>query len=270
MNNFRCGADEPNNYTTCLHNCKYHEKNKRKIHFVESDNTYVYKTVKKWNRHILDNWKKSEYHMSILGVDYCNLNKDYFKSSNNNANTDSNIYCRFFRTAVLYSLKRFCGNYEKIIVDNIYHDIGDMKYHKYFKKQVINYVKRNERKIVINCDQITFLQTKSENCLEENNIFLQLIDIFLGESVNLIHAKSKQERKKELSLELYPIVYRCINKSGNINSRYYHLYSISFFPKYTINDDMDELERKLKENDNFYNIREIRLSNTGQQLSLFD
>lgn len=40
LNNLRCGAKE--NYLTCKKNCKYHEMNKKKIHYTQSQNGYIY------------------------------------------------------------------------------------------------------------------------------------------------------------------------------------------------------------------------------------
>ena len=156
-----------------------------------------------------------------------------------------------------------------IIIDNIFHDAGEMEYHRYFKRQVINYANWNEDNIVMGCKEIKFLSTTNDNCLESNNIFLQLVDLFLGESISLIHGDVTNNRKKELALKLFPIVDHCLNRPNNINSKYYKLYYISFFSKYRIYDDMDELEKTLKKNDNFFNNMEIKLSDVGEQLTLF-
>lgn len=269
LNNCRCGSDEKNNYMECVKNCKYHNGNKKKIHFTDSQNGYIYKTAVKWTNIILNNHIDKEFYINILGIDYCKLDKRYFKNSSSKTDIDGNIYCRFFRTAILFSIKSFFSEYDMVFVDNIYHDIGNMEHHKFFKRQVINYVNKNEDKIKMNCEEISFISTTNENCLEDENVFLQLIDIFLGEAINLIHSDAKNEKKKELSLMLFPIVDHCLNRPNNINSKYHKLYNISFFPKYLINDDMDELEKKLKVYDNFFNKREIRLSEGGEQLKLF-
>ena len=46
------------------------------------------------------------------------------------------IYNRFFRTAIIYPLKKYFSDYDIIEVDNVYHDTGNMKHHKYFKYQL--------------------------------------------------------------------------------------------------------------------------------------
>lgn len=267
LNNLRCGAKE--NYLTCKKNCKYHEMNKKKIHYTQSQNGYIYKTADKWTDYILNNFIDKDFFINILGIDYCKLDKSYFKSGDDYTNIDENIYCRFFRTAILYGIKHLLSDYDTVIVDNIYHDIGEMENHRYFRKQIINYANWNEDNIIMNCDEISFIPTTDENCLETKNVFLQLIDLFLGESIALIHGDVDNDRKKDLAVKLFPIVDHCLNRPNNPNSNYHKLYCISFFPKYRINDDMDEFEKTLKKYDNFFNKREIKLSKSGEQLTLF-
>lgn len=270
FNNCRCGSDEHNNYMECIKKCKYHIYNKKKIHFTDSQNGYIYKTANKWTDIIIDNWKKRDFFINILGIDYCKLDKKYFKSGSDKTNIDENIYCRFFRTAILYGIKNLLSDYENVYIDNIYHDIGNMEYHKYFKQQVIKYVNWNEEHIYMNCDEITFIQTTDDNCLQTENVFLQLIDIFLGETITLLHDDVINEKKKDLSLKLFNIINHCLKRPNNKNSNYYKLYSVGFFPKYLIKDDMDELEKALKRSNNFFNNRDIKLSKIGKQISFFD
>ena len=254
---------------TCNNKCKFHNKNKIKVHYTESQNGYIYKTAYKWTDYILNNFKDKDFYVNVLGVDYCKLDKRYFKSGDELTNIDENIYCRFFRTTVIFGIKRLLSKYDNVIVDNIYHDIGDMEHHKFFQKQIINYANWNEDNIIMNFNQISFIPTTNENCLEQQNVFLQLIDLFLGEAISLIHGDVENDRKKELALKIFPIVDHCLNRPNNPNSNYYNVYHISFFPKYKISDDMSELEKTLKKYDNFFNKREIKLSRTGEQLSLF-
>jgi len=267
LNNLRCGADK--NYLVCGDNCKYHKLNKRKIHYTEADDGYIYKTACKWTNCIVNNFINKEFYINILGIDYCKLDKTYFKSGDEYTNINENIYCRFFRTTILYGIKYFFSDYDTVIIDNIYHDIGEMEYHKYFRKQVINYANWNEDNIAMGCKEIRFLATTNDNCLDSNNIFLQLVDLFLGETIGLIHGDVINNRKKELALKLFPIVDHCLNRPNNPRSKYHKLYYISFFPKYKISDNMDELEKTLKKNDNFFNNMEIKLSDGGEQLTLF-
>ena len=267
LNKVRCGDKE--NYLTCIKNCKYHEKNKRKIHFTDTQDGLIYNTATKWTDYLVDNYKTKDFYINILGIDYCKLDRRLFKSNTKKTKVEENIYCRFFRSAILFGIKHFLADYDVIIVDNIIHDISEMENHKYFKKQIINYTKWKEEKIVMNCKEIKFLQTDNNNCMNNENTLLQLIDLFLGETINLIHNDAKNEKKRELSLKVYSIIDHCLNRPNNSNSNYYKIYYISFFPKYKISDDMNELDKRLLERDNFYNKREIKLCASGEQLSLF-
>ena len=267
LNSLRCGANE--DYLTCTKKCKFHNDNKRKIHYNNLQNNLVYKTSKKWTKYILENYINKDFYINILGINYCKLDKNKFKSNDNKTSTKENIYCRFFRTAILSGIKYLLSDYDTIIVDNIYHDIGEMKYHEYFKNQVIKYIKWNEERIIMNCQEIKFLKTDNENCMDAENVFLQLIDLFLGETINLIHNDAETENKIKLSLEIYPIIDHCLNNPYNVNNNYFKLYSISFFPKYKICSDMDNIDLELKRKNNFYTKREIKTSDKCEQLSLF-
>ena len=77
-------------------------------------------------------------------------------------------------------LKEELSDYDIIEVDNVYHDTGNMKHHKYFKYQPLKYIDLNDDKIICKCSEITFLETNHTNCLDDNNTMLQFIDLFLG------------------------------------------------------------------------------------------
>ena len=267
LNDLRCGANQK--YTVCNNKCPYHYKNQIKIHYQKYDDTNNFNIANRWCDIILNNYNPAEFYMHILGINLNKLDKSYFKTKGEITDVDENIYNRFFRTAIIYPLKKYFHQYDIIEIDNIYHDAGDMEHHKYFRSQPLRYIKFNEEKIVCKCSEITFLETNHLNCLEDNNTILQLIDLFLGANYNMLHSSSKQKNKVNIANKLFYIINRCINNPKNKNSRYYNVYSVSFFPKHKINSNISEFEKEIIKYDNFYTNREMKLQ-MKNQISIFD
>lgn len=267
LNDLRCGSG--NSYTSCSNNCPYHYKNKIKIHYQEYSDTNNYNIANRWCNIIMDNYNPTEFYMHILGININKLDKSYFKTAGSKTHVDENIYNRFFRTAIIYPLKKFFSKYDEIIIDNIYHDIGNMDNHKYFKYKTLNYINLNEEKIRCNCKEISLIKTDDKNSLEANNTLLQFIDLFLGANFNMLHNSSRQKNKVAIAKKLFPIIDRMINKPYNVNSKYYNTYSISFFPRKKITSNISEFEKEIIKSDNFYTNRELKLSK-NDQLSIFD
>lgn len=266
LNNFRCGAG--NKYTSCSSNCSYHYSNQIKIHYQKYDTTNNFNIANRWCDVILNNITPGRFYMHILGINLNKLDKSYFKNSGEETNVEENIYNRFFRTAIIYPLKKYFSDYDLIEIDGVYHDTGDMKYHKYFKYQPLRYIDLNDDKIVCNCNEITFLETNHLNCLDDKNTMLQFIDLFLGANFNMLHNSSSQKNKVAIAKKLFPITDRFINNPNNINSRYYNIYSLSFFPRKKLTSNASEFEKEIIKKDNFYTNREMKLQMSGQ-LSLF-
>lgn len=266
LNNLRCGAG--NKYTSCNSKCSYHYSNQIKIHYQKYDTTNNYNIANRWCDVILNNITPGKFYMHILGINLNKLDKSYFKNSGEETNVEENIYNRFFRTAIIYPLKKYFSDFDVIEIDGVYHDTGDMKHHKYFKYQPLRYIDLNDDKIICNCNEITFLETNHTNCLEDNNTMLQFIDLFLGANFNMLHNSSSQKNKDAIAKKIFPITDRFINNPNNVNSRYYNIYSLSFFPRKKLTSDASEFEKEIIKKDNFYTKREMKLQMNGQ-LSLF-
>lgn len=273
LNSLRCGANPPKDYNYCNNFCEFHNKNNIKVHYQEYANTLNYGIANRWSDIIVSNNRINypnlrEFYMHILGINLAKLDTSFFKISGSKDNADENIYNRFFRTAIIYPLKKYFNDYDQIIIDNIYHDTGNMDTHKYFKYQPLKYINIKVDNIITGCREITFLQTNNSNCLEVNNTLLQFIDLFLGGTFNLLHHSSKNCNKENIAKNLFPIVNRCLNTPTNKNSRYYNTYSISFFPKTKLDKNASNIEQELLKFDNFYTNREMKLQMFGQ-ISLF-
>lgn len=143
-----------------------------------------------------------------------------------------------------------------------------MDHHKYFKKQPLRKINEEIKKVKLNCNEITTIHTDNDNCLDDHNAMLQLIDLYLGAVMNCLHYAGKKH-KEEIALKLYPVIERCINNPVNPNSKYYKINSISFYPKYKIDKDDDWIDMMIKRQDNFYTNRELKIS-FKNQMSIFD
>lgn len=266
LNSKRCPS---NNYNVCKNNCKYHQKNKVKIHYQNYSDTINYQIANRWCDIILANNKYNKrFYTHVLGINTANIDKNFFKSSDNLTNVENNIYNRFFRTALIYPIKFYFSEYDEIIIDNIYHDTGNMDHHPYFKKQPLKKINSELAKVKLNCKEITIIQANSLNCMNNNSLMLQFIDLYLGATMNCLHYTGKKNKEK-IALKLYPIIERCITKPNNNNSKYYKINSISFFPKNKIDKNKYLIDKTIKKQNNFYTNRELKIKNRNQ-LSIFD
>lgn len=266
LNSKRC----PNNdYNICNNGCPFHVKNKVKIHYQDYSDTINYQIADRWCDIIINNTKYNKrFYTHVLGINTAKIDKSYFKTKDEITNIENNIYNRFFRTAIIYPIKIYFSDYDEVIIDNIFHDCGNMDHHQYFKKQPLRKINEEVKNVRLNCKEITTLQTDNNNCLEDYNSMLQFIDLYLGAVMNCLHYTGKKNKEK-ISLKLYPVIERCINSPLNLNSKYYKINSISFYPKYKIDKEDDWIDKMIKRQDNFYTNRELKISYKNQ-LNIFD
>ena len=266
LNSKRCPN---NNYNTCKENCRFHVKNKVKVHYQDYSDTNNYQIADRWCDIIKNNTiYNKRFYTHVLGINTVKIDKIYFKSNDEMTNVENNIYNRFFRTAIIYPIKSFFSEYDEVIIDNIYHDCGNMDHYKYFKKQPLRKINEEIKKVKLNFTEITTILTDNDNCLDEHNAMLQLIDLYLGAVMNCLHHAGKKY-KEEIALKLYPVVERCINNPGNKNSKYYKINSIIFYPKHKIDKDDDWIDIMIKRQDNFYTNRELKII-FKNQMNIFE
>ncbi len=177
----------------------FYDKNNKKLHWKEFKSLDEKNICSRWFEYYL-NKQTDELYFYFLGV-----NDD--KLWEGNFGTDdqfNNKYNRFFRAAVLYGLKVFFfSKYEKIIVKNVYHETGQQQDHYYFPWHSIFRIEQNEKRIVFENKNITFLgKDHKENELAN---FIQLTDCLLGSHKDIVHGmngKSKQFKNyKETNID---------------------------------------------------------------------
>jgi hypothetical protein len=235
FNNLRCLANNNKHFGECKNKCKYHEINNTEIHFNKISNIKLYR---EWIKEFIkvNQQGKTPIRFNLLGIDTAKMNMDKFGKNKDN------IYNRFFRSAVIYSFKNFYNDYDSIIIDNIFHDNGNLESHEYFKWKTIKNINLKEENIYFKNSEIKIIDSdhrKSESIIESN--FIQLVDLIMGATINCIHFNSGNKNKISLTDEIYPLIQRVIKKPKNKNSRfnYYKKINISYFPNES--GDLDRL-----------------------------
>jgi hypothetical protein len=245
----------------------YQKQNDALVHWSELKNDHNKKhIVKRWFRYLLEDCCPSarKFYFSLLGINLSNLNiKEFGRKSQFN-----NIYNRFFRSMIQYSLKKFGG--EKVIVSDILHERGPQLRHDYFDWHTISELDKDER-LSFNCKKVIFLP-KSHRKDKRSNI-LQLCDVLLGVFKDLhlgVDKSTYPNNKKELLNSKFVkelLVERVIKNPKNFNSScgYANRFHISLFPKRKSNPNSF---RRLM--NNYYDLKEINLAYyTQNQLNLF-
>lgn len=237
--NARClsGNSYSNGY--CKDECKYHENNNNEIHYTEIGRDKIRKMIsEKWIDILLDNGLKGEnsIYFNIFGIIENNIDKSLFGKEK----VYGNIYARFFRTALIRVIKMFNG-YDKIIIDNIYHDkTSEMEQHNYFKTNAIKRIRLNElelgnNKVEFTTDEITFIDSSHKISKSPDSQLIQFVDLILGLSCNAIHDDATNKNKIELTYRILPLISRILDKRKNRNKNskynYFNKQVFTFFPK---------------------------------------
>lgn len=262
--NNRCGNPDSNKiWTECTPLCKYRQKNDTEVHFIEIGKSKdKYFVAQRWINYLLNDRKNI--YLYILGVDLTKLDKSKFGIQKQ----QNNIYNRFFRTAVLKSVKSYFYKYNKIIIENIYHDKSiSLQTHSYFSWHSIFYISDTDEKVCFRTSEIDFIDSDHRKSSNSYSNFIQFIDLILGCARNCIEYTSKNIDKEKLSIQCLPIISRLIKNPNNINSKYNYVgrYKIEFFPKYNLkNLDENALEYKYKRMDAFFTKKNLRIEDRKQ------
>lgn len=271
--NLRCLSQPPNPWDSCLNKCKYHDLNNTEIHYQNTDDTTKYKIASKW----IDYWinDKENVYFYILGINLSKLDWERF-GQRGQYDKHTNMYNRFFRTALKSALKTYFYSYDKIIIENIFHDKSEGENHPYFPWHSIKKIDSEENKIYFSEKDIVFISSDHREPIGDpiHSQFIQFIDLILGCFVNSLHFNSKNKNKYSLADQAYPLISRIIRKPDNPNSKYkyYRRQMLQFFPKENLKGMNEQsLEYKIKWLSQFYHERKLLIENeiTGQT-SLFD
>ena len=254
------------NYDECKHPCKekYHNLNNFEIHSTEIENNMSKSKLKiyeRWIKFVVNHnkYKEDKDKLLYFSILYLDLDKLDFDKFGVNKDT-TNIYNRFFRTVIL-SAKSFYFKDIDFTIKNIFHDIADEKQvHDYFDWHTLYYLKN--KRINIKTDKIEFINSNHKYYgnfeQKENAQFIQLIDLILGCSNQILFETSKNRNKIKIASDFYPLFKRLWNKPYNFNSSFNYVRSqqVSIFPKTSIKSQID-FEGSYKDVNQFHNDLEI-------------
>lgn len=245
-----------NDVAMCSQKCGYHEKNNTEIHYSALKRTNArYRIAKEWIEFIINKALPRGYlNFNILGL---NLSKMNLKLFGEKKGSYYNIYNRFFRSIVKGSLNYFYKDYEKIIINKIYHDKGGQQNHRFFPWHLMYKLGSEIKRLEFNSNEVEFIDSDHRKSKMEESHFIQLIDLILGATLINLHGQSQNEEQRKIGLIFQPalktIIDRKKSKSGwygkYYKSKFKHKCAISFFP-----DEKVNLDRKNTQNDLFGNL----------------
>lgn len=248
LNNSRCLSGEEKDFASCKLQCKYHSLNNGELHYKEIQKENIkYKISDKWIDVLLNNNFNDEksIYFNILGIIKSNLDIELFGEEKQHGN----IYTRFFRTALLRLIAVF-NNYDKIVIEHIYHDCTtEMESHKYFNTSAINQIRteqliNDEEKIVFKTNKVEFIDSDHRKGDKVESRFIQFVDLILGLTCNVIHNDAVNEAKVKLTEKIYPLIKQMLGKKQyDKKYNYFNKQIIGFFPSIS----KDEIKNKCKE-----------------------
>ena len=271
LSDLRCLNEDFRTWTwdfeDCKHLCKekYHNLNNFEIHFNEIEKSTAKSKLKiyeRWIKFVVNHNKHKEDKDKLLyfSILYLDLDKLDFDTFGVNKDT-TNIYNRFFRTVIL-SAKSFYFKDFDFTINNVYHDIADEKQvHDYFDWHSLHFLKN--KRINVKTDKIEFISSnhKAYDDVEqkENAHLIQLIDLILGCSNQILFGVSKNKNKIKIAADFYPLFKRLWKEPYNFNSPFNHARSqqVSIFPMTTIKSQKD-FDGYLKHVNQFHKHLEIK------------
>ena len=262
--NMRCGNPSGDKiWGQCSDECQRHKHNNTEVHYSEIEKSKdKYFVAEKWLDYLVNDRDKIYFY--ILGIDLKKLDKAQF-GTQRQAN---NIYNRFFRTAILKSVKSYFHNYSSITIEKIFHDKNKaLETDMHFSWHSIFYIGNRDDKVRFAFNKISFINSDHRKAKNHYSHFIQFIDLLLGCFNNCLDHSSKNVDKETLSEKSLPLIERLIEKPNNKNSshKYFGRQKVEFFPKHDlIGLDEKSLEYRYKKIDSFYYKRPLKIRNKNQ------
>lgn len=269
LSNKRCNNPAGNKiWGQCNSPCEYHNKNDTEVHFREIEKSKdKYFVAQRWLDYLLRD--KKNIYFYILGIDLNKLDKSRFGAKSQ----QDNIYNRFFRTAILKSVKSYFNKYDQITIEKVYHDNStSLKSHFYFTWHSIFKVEDKDDKISFKTNKIIFIDSDHRKSSNQYSNFIQFIDLLLGCIYNCLEYTSKNKDKEKLSMKCLPLIQRLIENPNNRRSRFNYVgrQKIDFFPKHDLKNLNDiSLEYQYKRMTAFYTKRLLKIKNKNQTVLPF-
>jgi len=253
--------------------CLFHDKNNTEIHFARLSRNHEYQISQKWIKILLDNNLSNSgmIYLYVLGINKSYLDKNFWDAYENK---DGAIYSKFFGTAIKI-LKYYFKEYEKIIIEHIYHDDSTMLEDENFYYGLIAYLSL-DTKFKFITEKIQFVNSDHRKSNLTESHLIQFSDLLLGTITNYIHLSSRKQNKTELTRQMAPLISRIISYPRNYNSRYNYArkQQIKFFPQrkifYYMMKDLNGIDTQMPFDDLFYTNRKCLFveENTDKKQSL--
>lgn len=207
------------------------------------------------------------------------LNTDCFAPQHDR---NGSIYNRFFRTAIKGAKYFFPETkYNKIIIDNIYHDKGNQEHYQYFAEHVPKYLNINDKQISVTNPQVEFVHSDhrkvdpSKAKMIEASHFIQFIDLIMGSFICCLTDSSSGPKKMKLATLTLPLLRNMLEKplDSRNSYNYYRKQQISFFPTDEIDHRtpmiqtglLDRGEEIKSSSNKFYHNRRIEMRDPSQR-----
>lgn len=258
LRNRRCSHPDGNKtWGACESECPFHAANNRPVHYSDANSGDIFRVAERWLDFLLSDDKLTRFY--ILGMNLSNLDFSKFGRVRGSERWER-IYNRFFRTALLKSVKGCFYSYERIIIESVVHHQSDLQSSEYFPWHVIYRVGRDDQKIEFASHEIEFISSDHRESHDERSHFIQYIDLILGSCRNALHWESKNENKTALALKVEPLLSRLMKNPRNPNSHFNYVgrLAVEFFPEYAYSS-LSKWERDVAAHSSFYTNREVRV-----------
>jgi len=154
-------------------------------------------------------------YLNILGLNLSNMNLELFGGDNHR---DMVIYNRFYRTILQSGLSYFFKDYNKIIINKIYHDIGEQSVDNLFPWHSLYKIGIENETVSICHNTIEFIDSDHRKSKKQESNFIQLIDLVLGATFCCLHNPSEDTYKRGIGRTFKPILAKILDRKKAPNS----------------------------------------------------
>jgi len=218
--------------------CKeeWHKLNNSEIHYTKADSTKshaLHDICMSWADLIMKIRGMAYFKMFYLDLE--NLNMERFGKKD-----IENAYSRFFRSGIIGGAKFFFKrNYNKIIIDTIYHDQSHAKEtHEFFPWYTGHKINSTgNSKLIVKNEDIIFVDSdhKVYSSDEEDFInssqLIQFTDLLIGTTTQNIFNLSDDSFKKKLAMKVRPAIKSLLEGEYEDSEPHRDYINVSFFPK---------------------------------------
>jgi hypothetical protein len=268
-------------FDDCPYNkgCKkpWHDLNNSEIHYTKADSSKshaLHEICLSWADLIMKIRGMAYFKMFYLDLE--NLNMDRFGKKD-----IENAYNRFFRSGIIGGVKFFFKrNYNKIVINKIYHDESHAKetheFFPWYTGHKINstgnskLIVENEDIIFVNSDHKVYSSDQEEYI--NSSQLIQFTDLFIGSTTQNIFNLSDDSFKKKLAMKVRPAIKNLLEGDYEDTEPHRDHVSISFFPNSNQIGSIKPLDmnKLIDASGEFYNKRKLEMDDYNPNQSGLD